>query len=219
MQVVWVVWWCTAWILLDAIVELLECTCWCLQCCYWLDVMAVTPSLLTMVWWVSLYCHLLYLLSYDKKYRKGERYPAMIFHKDKLAYFKVKRPWYYMPCNINLGQEVLGRISLMYAMDTLFAILVFSGTVKRYDVNKQIKASACLWPFDDVRRGSVQSMVQPANGSWGISKYIGWVYILLGEIVYIIFNYWYADGCLCACLSTRSNMSSYWQCSLFPSVL
>ena len=51
----------------------------------------------------------------------------------------------------------------------------------RYKVSRQIKVSACLWPFEDVGGGPIQSMVQLANGTWGISKCIGWMYILLGR--------------------------------------
>ena len=68
-----------------------------------------------------------------------------------------------IPYNVNLGHKVLGRNALMCANHTLSAVLVFSGTVIRHDVNKQIKASACLLPFDDVGRSPMQSMAQLVN--------------------------------------------------------
>ena len=40
----------------------------------------------------------------------------------------------------------------------------------RYEVSRQIKFSACLWPFVDVGRGPIQSMAQLANGIWEIPK-------------------------------------------------
>ena len=42
-------------------------------------------------------------------------------------------------CKINLGHKVLDRISFMYAIDTASAVLVFRGTVVRYEVNKPKK--------------------------------------------------------------------------------
>ena len=61
--------------------------------------------------------------------------------------------------------KVFGKISLMYTIETSSAILVFRATVTRYEVSKQIKISTCLWPFEDVGRSPIQSMVQPANGT------------------------------------------------------
>ena len=53
-----------------------------------------------------------------------------------------------LSCKINFEHEVLGRISLIYASVTSSAILLFSGTIIRYEVKKQINVRACLLPVD-----------------------------------------------------------------------
>ena len=58
---------------------------------------------------------------------------------------------------INLEHKVLGRISLIYAIETSSAILRFSGTIIIDEVNKQINVRACLLPFDAAGSGPMQS--------------------------------------------------------------
>ena len=53
----------------------------------------------------------------------------------------------------------------MWVIETSSAILVFRGTVMRYEINRQIKVNMCLWPFEDVGRGPIQSIAQLANGT------------------------------------------------------
>ena len=82
---------------------------------------------------------------------------------------------------INLEPEVLGRISLKYAMQTSCTVLLFNGTVIRYEVNKQINVSTCLLPLEVVGSGLMESMAYPAKGTFGISKCMGCGYNLLGR--------------------------------------
>ena len=61
--------------------------------------------------------------------------------------------WFFLnsiplSCKINLEQEVLGRISLINAIETLSAILLFIGTIIRYGPNKHINVRVCLLPSD-----------------------------------------------------------------------
>ena len=86
-----------------------------------------------------------------------------------------------LSCKINFEHEVLGMISLIYAIETSSTILLFSGTVIRYEVNKQINVRACLLPFDVVGGGPLQSMAHPAKGTFRISKCIGCMYNALGR--------------------------------------
>ena len=81
-----------------------------------------------------------------------------------------------LSCKINLEQEVLGRISLIYAIETSSAILLFSGTVMRYKVNKHINVRACLLPFHVASSKPMEPMAHPVKGTFKISKYMGWVY-------------------------------------------
>ena len=74
-----------------------------------------------------------------------------------------------LSCKINL-EQVLGRISLIYAIETSSAILLFSGAVMRYDINKHINVRVCLLPFDVAGSRPIQSMAHPAKGTFRISK-------------------------------------------------
>ena len=74
---------------------------------------------------------------------------------------------------MNLLHEVFGKISFMYAIETSLAVLVFNSTVIKYEVNKQMKVNAYLFPFDAVGSCPMESISQPAKGTWSISKCIG----------------------------------------------
>ena len=102
-----------------------------------------------------------------------------------------------LSCQINLEQEVLGRTSLIYAIETSSAILCFSDTMMRYKVNKHINVRVCHLPFDVAGRGPMQSMAHPAKGTFGISKCMGWVYNQLGKNC--IHN-WQLQMCWCTSL-------------------
>ena len=86
-----------------------------------------------------------------------------------------------LSCKINLEQEVLSRISLMYDIEMSSAILLFSGTVIRYEVSMHMNIRACLLPFDVAGNGPINSMTHPAKGTFGISKCIDVVYNQLGR--------------------------------------
>ena len=79
-----------------------------------------------------------------------------------------------MSCKTNLLHEVVGRISFMYAMETLSAVLVFSGTVIK-DVSKQMNVKANLFPLDIVDSCPLESIAQLENGICEISRCIGCV--------------------------------------------
>ena len=54
----------------------------------------------------------------------------------------------------------------MYTMETLSAVLVFSGTVIKYDVSKQMNVEANLFSLDVVGSCLMESIAQLANGTW-----------------------------------------------------
>ena len=54
----------------------------------------------------------------------------------------------------------------MYAIETSSAILLFSGTIIRYEGSKHMNIRACLLPFDVAGSGPIQSMAHPAQGTF-----------------------------------------------------
>ena len=58
---------------------------------------------------------------------------------------------------------------------------IFSCTVIKYEVDKEMNVKANQFPFDGVSSCPMESIAQLANGTCGICRCIGCIYILLSK--------------------------------------
>ena len=86
-----------------------------------------------------------------------------------------------LSCKMNVLQDVVGNMCLMYAVVTSSAVFNFRGTVIKYDVSKHMKVNAYLLPLDFVGNSPMVSTAQPANGTWLTFRCIGPVLTLFGR--------------------------------------
>ena len=90
----------------------------------------------------------------------------------------------------------------MYTTETSLDVLVFNGTVIKYEVNKQMKVNAYLFPFDVVGNCPIESL---HNLQMVLTVSLGALAVYescLARTEYTIYKYLYVDGCLPAFKST-----------------